>query len=142
MTGLFIDSGVVLYALGRPSELRSSCAAVVTAAVEGRCVLHLSVEAVQEVVFHRMRRVSRGAALQAGRELSALAVLHPFDEDVLRRSLVLIESSPIRGRDAVHAATAQALGFESIVSADSDFAVVPGLAVVPPSEALGSLGRQ
>lgn len=140
MSGLFIDSGIVLYALGEPSDLRTSCTAIVTAAAEGRCTLHLSVEAVQEVVFHRMRRSSRREALASGRELISLAVVHPFDADVLRRSLLLVESSPIRGRDAVHAATAQAHGFDAIVSADRDFASVPGLAVLGPEEALSRLG--
>lgn len=139
MTPLFLDSSVLLYALGGPSDSKHACVALVDAAASRRCVFHLSVEAIQEVVFHRMRMQSREDALEVGRSLSALAVLHPFDEDVLRRSLQLIETSAIRGRDAVHAATALAQGFDAIICVDRDFAAAPGLEVVQPVQALARL---
>ena len=136
MTPIFLDSSVLVYALGGPSASKQACVALIDAATSGRCTFHLSVEAIQEVVFHRMRMQSREHALEVGRSLGALAVLHPFTEDVLHRSLQLIETSEIRGRDAVHAATALSLGFDAIVCMDRDFVDVPGLDVLAPSEAL------
>jgi len=136
---LFVDSSVLLHALGGPSPAREACVALVAAAGEARCTLHVSVEAVQEVVFHRMRRVPVSRAVEAGRRLSETAVVHPFDLDILRRSLLLVETCRIRGRDAVHAATAMAHGFDAVVTLDRDFEAVPGLGVVRPQDAVQRL---
>lgn len=55
------------------------------------------------------------------------------------RALTIIEASPVRGRDAVHAATAMLAGFEEIVTADRDFVEAPGLRVLQPQELMRSL---
>ncbi|MFB9313125.1 type II toxin-antitoxin system VapC family toxin [Nocardioides plantarum] len=136
---VFLDSSVLLYAFGGPHEHRQSSLDLMSAAAGGRCVLHLSVEAIQEFVFHRMRRGATGTAVLAARRLGAAAVLHPFDVDVLQRSLGLMESTPIRGRDAVHAATALVQGFDQIVTTDRDFAQVSGLEVIDPAAAHAGL---
>ncbi|WP_148613598.1 type II toxin-antitoxin system VapC family toxin [Nocardioides rubriscoriae] len=139
MTALFLDASVVLLALGGPHPAKPACQSLLRASGEGRCTLHLSVEAVQEVVFHRMRVGTRAAALASGRALSATAVLHGFDVDVLHRSMLLVDTCQIRGRDAVHAATALAHGFTEIVTTDLDFEAVPGLVVVDPATAVARL---
>ena len=136
---VFLDASVLLLALGGESVVKRTSMQLIAVATEGRCALHLSVEAVQEVVFHRMRRTDRARALLQGREIAALAVVHPFDEDVLRRSLLLVETTAIRGRDAVHAATAMAHGFDAIVTTDRDFETVPGLEVLDPAAVLARL---
>jgi hypothetical protein len=61
-------------------------------------------------------------------------VLHPFDDPVVAKMLDLMDDSRLRGRDAVHAATAVLAGFTTIVSADRDFDGVPGLRRLDPSE--------
>ena len=42
-------------------------------------------------------------------------------------------TGPVRGRDAVHAATALLAGFTEIVSADKDLGSVPGLRRLDPA---------
>ena len=135
----FVDASVPLLALGGESPRKRESMALIAAATEGRCALHVGVEVIQEVVFHRMRRTDRSRALAQGREIAALAVVHPFDEDILRRSLLLIETTSIRGRDAVHAATAMAHGFDAIVTTDRDFAALPGLDALDPGSVVSSL---
>ena len=95
--------------------------------------LHVSTEGVQEFVFHRHRVAPAGAVGEA-RALRDLSVVHPFDERVLDMALELIDSTSIRGRGAVHAATAILAGFEQIVSVDRDFDGIPGLRRISPAE--------
>lgn len=110
------------------------------AATRGDVELHVSVEALQEFLFHRMRRASRATAVQQTSDVSALCVVHPFDQVVAERMLLVVEGSPLGGRDAVHAATALVHGFDVIVSPDADFDHAPGLGRLEPSSAVGHSG--
>lgn len=132
MTDLFVDTSVLLTAVGGDHPDRAPCRSLVAAAADGRFRLHASVEAVQEFVFHRTRRVARDLAVRQTRKVSDGLVLHPFDEDVLAQSLDLCERTGLRGRDAVHVATAQLAGFDTIVSLDSDFDGVSGIRLLHP----------
>jgi len=129
---LFVDMTVFAYAGGGPHELREACRALLALASTGDAQLHASVEVVQEYLFHRLRKVARPQALAEARDVAAMCLLHPFDTDVLELSLALVESSGVRGRDAVHAATALQHGFDTIVTADRDFDQVPGLTRADP----------
>lgn len=121
MTDLFVDASTFLLAVGGPHPDRVDCREFLRQAADRNVVLHASVEAVQEFVFHRMRRTDRATAIAQSRALVGSVVLHAFDEDVLTESLHLIHTSTLRGRDAVHAATARLAGYRSIVSLDTDF---------------------
>lgn len=134
MKRYLIDANVPLYALGEDHRWRHPSVAVMTAAIEGRIQLHASTEAMQELVFHRMRMASRTTAIAETRRVSALTRLHPFDDAVWSRALDLIETTPLRGRDAVHAATALEHGLTHIVTTDSGFISVPGLTPVAPDQ--------
>ncbi len=131
MSAVYADTSVFLLAAGEPATGRDDAVAYLDGVGEGLEV-HLSVEAVQEFLFHRMRRAGRAVALAQTEALTESVVLHPFDHGVLRRSLDLVRDTDIRGRDAVHAATALEIGLDTIVTFDRDLAVVPGLQVVRP----------
>lgn len=135
MVRRFVDSSVLLLAVGREAPERDACRAFLTRAAANGDHLHISVEAAQEYVFHRTRRMGRAIALTEGARLCQSYVMHEFTIDIYRRSLDLMGSSTIRGRDAVHAATAVLAGFSEIVSADRDFGDVPGLTCVAPADA-------
>lgn len=91
---------------------------------------------IQELVHHRLRRSGdRARSAQQGRDTAAICTLLFFDREVLDLSLDLIERIPtIRGRDAVHAATALAYGIDTIVSPDRAFDGIPGLTRVDPRD--------
>jgi uncharacterized protein len=94
-----------------------------------------SAEMVQEFVHHRLRR--HGDHILAstdGHDLSAMIKLLDFDAAVLERSLDLIgRGHPgVRGRDAVHAATAILYGIETIVSPDPAFDGIAGIVRTNP----------
>ncbi|MFZ5870249.1 MAG: type II toxin-antitoxin system VapC family toxin [Actinomycetota bacterium] len=138
MTGraLFVDTSVLAYAVGGAHPQRDPCRAVLEAAVAGSVQLHASCELVQEFLFHRLRRTDRPTAVQQARDVAALCILHPLDGEIVFRMIDLVASSPLGGRDAVHAATALAHGFEAIVTPDQDFDEAPGLRRVSPSDVL------
>lgn len=89
---------------------------------------------IQEFVHHRLRRTGdRSIAAANGRDLASICTLLNFDREVLDLSLDLIERLPtVRGRDAVHAATALAYGIETIASPDRAFDGIPGLTRIDP----------
>lgn len=131
MREVFLDSSVLLLAAGAAHPLQGACRAIVDEVATGRARGHVSVEAVQEFVHHRMRR-DDPRAVPAARAISRFCVVHPFDLAVLDGALALMAAGSARGRDAVHAATALQAGFTEICSAASDFDNVPGLARVDP----------
>ncbi|MGM0386829.1 MAG: type II toxin-antitoxin system VapC family toxin [Actinomycetota bacterium] len=131
---LWVDTSVLAYAAGGDHPQREHCRRVVAAAAARTVELHATVEMVQELLFHRMRRASRAEAVAQARFAAGLCVLHPFDGAVLGRALELVAVSELGGRDAVHAASALAAGFTAIVSADRDFDMAPGLVRLDPGD--------
>ncbi len=127
-----VDSSVLLHGFGRDHHWRAACQRIIAAAAEGTVRINVSVECLQEFLLHRLRVTSRETALGDLSAIEAAAVVHDFDAQVWRRAVGLITTAPIRGRDAVHAATALEHGFTEIVTTDADFAVVPGLTPVAP----------
>lgn len=134
-TRWFVDTAVLIFAVGDEHAQREPCRTLVQAAVDGVVDLHASVEAVQEFAFHRLRRGSRDLAVRQGETMRDLLVLHTFDTAIVDRMLHLVATSSVGGRDAVHASTALEEGFGSIVSPDRGFDHVPGLTRVEPVDA-------
>lgn len=89
---------------------------------------------VQELVHHRLRKTGNPkAAAQDGKSITGSFTILSFDREVLDASLRLIEQHPgVRGRDAVHAATALAYGIERIASTDPAFDRIPGITRIDP----------
>lgn len=133
---ILLDTTVGIYALGEDDVRRAANRALLTRAASGELHAYASVEMIQELVHHRLRKTGdRRVASGDGRDLSALCTLLNFDREVLDLSLDLIGRIPtIRGRDAVHAATAIAYGITRIASADRAFDSIPGLTRVEPAD--------
>lgn len=129
-----IDSAIVIYALGIDGPQRSACQRFLSGIEDGRFRAYASVEMIQEVVHHRLRRTGdRAKSARQGREIAAACTLLPFDREVLDLSLDLVERIPtVRGRDAVHAATAIAYGIERIASIDRAFDEIPSITRIDP----------
>jgi uncharacterized protein len=138
---VYLDSSVLLIAAGAPHPRRAACLQLVTQALDGHWRVHVSVETIQEFVFHRIRRGDAVIGIGQARHLAEAFIVHVFDHHVLTEALRLMEVSPVRGRDAVHAATALLAGFDRIVTLDSDFGAVPGLSPVTPEEMLHESAR-
>jgi predicted nucleic acid-binding protein len=131
---VLIDAAIALYALGEPGPARDRSRALIDELAVGRGRAYASVEMVQEVVHHRLRRTGdRARAVRESGFVTAAMVILDFDREVLDFSLDLIARVPaIRGRGAVHAATALAYGIEVIASPDRAFDGIPGLRRIDP----------
>ena len=132
MKPYFFDPSVLLLAVGDDHPDRDACRNLLDLAGRGSIAIHLSVEGGQEFLFHRMRKGSLASAVEQFRALDQLVTWHSFDAEILRASALLVASGHLRGRDAVHAATAVAAGFTTIISTDHDFNDVPGLRRLTP----------
>lgn len=130
---ILIDSATAIYAMGESTAQRDRSRAFISGLMRGRVRAYASVEMVQEFAFHRLRRTGdpRRAAAD-GKYVTSLVTVLNFDREVLDLSLELIERTGIRGRDAVHAATALAYGIEKIASPDPAFDAVPGIRRIDP----------
>jgi predicted nucleic acid-binding protein len=130
-----LDSAVPLHALGGASPWREAAAHVLELGADGSIELLASVEMIPEVAYHRLRRgVARERAIGEAENLAELVTLLPLDARVLRQALRLMRAhAGVRGRDAVHAATALAAGVGVLISPDSDFDAIPGLTRLDPA---------
>ncbi len=138
---MFVDTAVLAYALGGQHQLREPCRLLLQSAATGRLRLHASVEMLQELLFHRMRKVARDRALDEAADVAILCELHEFDQRVLDLMMELIKTvDHLGGRDAVHAATAVRVGVARIVSPDQGFDAIPGLRRIDPLDLAVELG--
>ncbi|MDR0627000.1 MAG: type II toxin-antitoxin system VapC family toxin [Bifidobacteriaceae bacterium] len=133
-----VDSNIPIYALGGEHPAKSPCLALLRAAGVGQFRGVASTEMVQELIYHRLRvTANRSVAVGDGRDVAAIFEIRPFDGAVLAEAMRLIEhTTTIRGRDAVHAATALANGIGIVISTDSAFAEAPGLTWLDPEAAV------
>ncbi|MDO5494469.1 MAG: type II toxin-antitoxin system VapC family toxin [bacterium] len=138
MKSVFVETSVLLLAVGGDHPLRAASRRVVAAAEEGMVRLHMSVEGGQEFLFHRMRRSSAPEAIEQVKQRHRRLGWHPFDVEGLHRAPAHLAPGAVRGRAAVHAATALVAGFDEIVSSDTDFDGIPGLVRLDPATAFES----
>lgn len=133
---VLVDSSILAYALGGSDPRREPARRFLKEVTAGAGRAYASVEMFQECLHHRLRRTGRrDVAVAEIREAAPMFVTLNFDHEVLTRSLDLIETTDVRGRDAVHAATALAYGIQTIASADPAFDGIPGLTRIDPTAA-------
>jgi predicted nucleic acid-binding protein len=137
VTPIFIDANVPIYATGRSHELKESCAQVILMADQRPELFWTDAEVLQELL-HRFR-TSDSWAVNRARIESFAELMHgrvePLtDDDVLHAASLVDRYSRLSARDLVHLAVIARLGITSIVSADSDFDIVPGLRRLDPRD--------
>lgn len=131
---VLIDASIALYALSNSDPRRDPCRSYLTGLGHDGRRGYASTELIQEVVHHRLRITGdRAQAVKEARHLSANLTILDFNFEVLDIALGLIANDAVRGRDAVHAATALAYGIPVIASADQGFDGIAGLTRVDPS---------
>lgn len=133
---VLIDSSILIYALGDPDPRRDPCRRYLRDITVGKGRAYASVEMLQETLHHRIRRTGNPQVAAAEiRDVMPMLIVLDFDREILERAIDLIERTPVRGRDAVHAATALAYGISAIASSDPAFDRIPGLKRIDPLSA-------
>ena len=135
MTTYFIDTAVIMFAAGADHVLRDPCARVLRAHAERQIDAVTSVEVVQEIL-HRFSRGDRSIGdRMAKATLKAFEPVLPVDHGLVDHARRLMNDTPgLHARDAVHVATCLVNNIRHIVSPDTDFDGVPGVARVDPRE--------
>ena len=134
---IVLDTTVLVYAKGADHPLRAPCRMLIEAIATGALEATTTVEVIQEFALVRARRRDRAdAAALAGDYAEVLSPLMAVTREDLGHGLALFErSSRLGAFDAVLAAAATARQARALVSADTAFAEVSGLATVVPDEA-------
>ncbi|MFT4232975.1 MAG: type II toxin-antitoxin system VapC family toxin [Leucobacter sp.] len=142
--GILLDSNIAIYALNPDDPRSTACRQFISEVSKGKGQGYASVEMVQEVVFHRLRKTGdRKSSSHDGRALISSLIILDFNYEILDTSLKLVEQLPgMRGRDAVHAATALAYGIPVVASSDPAFDLVPGITRIDPTAAAPKGSRQ
>lgn len=131
---IFIDTTVLVYAVGESHPLREPCRRALAAHGEGRIDLATTVEVLQEFAHIRARRRSRQDAAELTRRYADALTVVETSRDDLDRGLDLFTRHPALGAfDAVLAGVALLRDARALISADRAFATVPGLHHVDPA---------
>jgi uncharacterized protein len=132
---VYIDSNVFLYAMGTEHPRRDPCRKLLHAIDSGSLRGETSVETLQEVVNHRLRRGDPKATANARAVAAVCSVVHELDDETMAVALDLLDAHPgLWSRDAVHAATIRTRGLSHLISADRDFDGVDGVVRIDPSD--------
>ncbi|MBI4238134.1 MAG: type II toxin-antitoxin system VapC family toxin [Deltaproteobacteria bacterium] len=133
---LFLDSNIIMYAIGGSHPLRRPCAAVIERIQARRLSVVTNTEIVQEILY-RYRALGKAAlALEVGALLMAIAdeVFGVLPED-MRLAMELIRRHPaVNTRDAIHCATMVRTRTRTIISADRHFDQFPALRRLDPKD--------
>jgi predicted nucleic acid-binding protein len=142
---VFLDISVPMYAAGRPHACRDACVWIMTEIAEGRIVVAIDTEIIQEVLY-RYGALQRWdiAVAMASDLLDLIPTVHPIRLVDVRLALELFERYAPQGvsaRDVIHAAVMQNNDMIEIISTDEHFDRIAGIRRLDPRE-LYALGRR
>ena len=116
----FVDTNVIMYAVGRPHPLREDARRFFAESLEENRPLATTAEVLQELL-HAYLPVGRTETMQAALELttSTIKTIWPLEADDVRHAHALIATHPELGaRDLVHLSCCQRRGVSSIKTFD------------------------
>lgn len=121
-----------MYAAGKPSEFKEACIQFLLKVEKLKIQAASSVEVLQEILhhFHALRRIKDGVEVY---ERFRALPLHFFDiqlADLDEAKEILVSSTKISSRDALHLAVMRRHKIKKIVIYDRGFLEVKGLRVL------------
>lgn len=126
---IFIDSNVPMYLVGRAHPLKQAAGRLLDAAIMSEQRLVTSAEVLQEIL-HRYAAIDRRDAIQPAFD----ALLNVVDEvmaveegDVMRARDLVLATTALSSRDALHVAVMVRAGISRIMTFDQGFDRVPGI---------------
>ncbi|MFP4375297.1 MAG: type II toxin-antitoxin system VapC family toxin [Spirochaetaceae bacterium] len=126
---VFIDSNVPMYVLGAEHPTKSAAVSMLERLIRDEVRLVSDAEVLQEIL-HRYIAINRRDAIQPAFDalLGLVDEVFPVESgDLVRAKDVLLSTSGLSARDAVHAAVMYNRGVERILSYDSGFDALPFL---------------
>lgn len=120
---IFIDSNIPMYLIGADHPNKERTISVLERLVRDETRLVTDAETLQEIL-HRYTAIRRIEAIQPAYDalMGIVDEIFPIGiDDMVLAKDILLSSSGISARDAVHAAVMKNNGVEQIFSFDSDF---------------------
>jgi uncharacterized protein len=127
---IFIDSNIPMYLVGGAHPNKDAAVRQLEACIRRGERLVTDVEVLQEIL-HRYIAINRRDAIQPAFDalLKVVDHVYPIDlQDLERAKALLLGLTPLSARDALHVSVMQRHGISQLLSFDSDFDRVPGIA--------------
>ncbi|CUU37419.1 MAG: type II toxin-antitoxin system VapC family toxin [Fimbriimonadales bacterium] len=133
---VFLDTNIVMYAVGAEHPYRVPCQKVLQAVASGTLSAAIDTEIIQEIL-HRYGALQRyREAVEVAEKLIALvSVVYSVTLDDMRRAMEIFRqyaSQGVHARDAIHAAIILGHSIPYIVSADRHFDLIPEVRRLDP----------
>lgn len=134
MTAYFIDSNVVMYAVGTKHRYKASCQQILKRVAEESLVGVTSTEVIQEILYRYFMIRKRKEGIEIARDFSAVIsdVLPITPQDMELVLSLLKQHLSLPPRDALHVAVMKNNGLSQIITADNHFKVVKGIKRIDP----------
>ena len=126
---IFIDCNIPMYLVGGPHAHKVESQLLLQRAAASGIRLVSNAEVLQEIL-HRYSAINRRDAIEPAMNclMGLVDEIYPVEEStVLRASRMLLVSSGVSARDAVHLATMERYEIETIMSFDAGFDQWPGI---------------
>lgn len=135
MSAYFLDTNIVMYAVGGEHPYKGPCAEILLRAGRGEVELDTDVEVVQEILYRYARLGRRTEGLQvASKLMEAVRTVLPVTDADIRMAIALMEEHQrLSPRDAIHAAVMLNNRLSEILSVDPDFDGIKEVRRVDPT---------
>ena len=130
----FIDTNILMYAVGTPHPLKEPCLAILKRVSDGEITAVTDTEVFQEIAYRYWSQRKWQVAVEVLSAYHALFdEIYPIEKTQLSSYYQLLGDHPdLFPRDAIHIAVMHHHGLQRIYTADRDFKRVPGLEVYLP----------
>ena len=126
---IFIDSNVPMYLIGAPHRNKLDAQHAIEKLLSERVRLVTDAAVFQEIL-HRYTAIARRDAIQPAYSalLGIVDEVLPIDLDAIERAKsIVLGSTHLSARDALHVAVMEQRGISTILSFDRGFDTVPGI---------------
>lgn len=133
MSLYFLDSNIIMYALGNPHPLRIPCTKTLEKIRSAKMHVCTDTEVFQEILYRYYSISRKDIAHQACELLGNIAtpILPVSHEDIIK-AMSLLNNLAIPVRDAIHAATMLNHKIHHIISTDTHFDHIHGITRIQP----------
>ena len=134
----FLDTNILMYAIGSRHALRDACRGALGRAVDRQATLVTDSEVLQEILYRYFSiRKPDIAQVVYHAAVDLCAEIFPVRESDTARALQLLLKRPdLSTRDAIHIATMEAGEIRRILSTDRDFDGLEGIERIDPAHFL------
>lgn len=126
---IFIDTNIIMYAVGREHKYKSSCAKIIMGISEGKIPGVIDCEVLQELLYRYWHIGELEKGLEVFEYFQSLIpkILEINRSDLVTAAQILKENSLISPRNAIHIAVMKNNKINLICTTDSHFDKIEGI---------------